>query len=58
MHYVKLNSVDDLKEVWLDPALPHFSMNFNESTLDIFMIHKSSMFFSNIDNIYILENSV
>jgi len=31
---------------------------FHESTLDIFMIHKSSMFFSNIDKVYILENSV
>jgi FkbM family methyltransferase len=31
---------------------------FHESTLDIFMIHKSSMFLTNISEVYILENSV
>ena len=31
---------------------------FHESTLDIFMINKSSIFFKNIGEIYVLENSV
>jgi len=31
---------------------------FHESTLDIFMINKSSMFLTNISEVYILENSV
>jgi len=34
MHYVKITSENDLKQIWLDPALPHFSMNFNETTLE------------------------
>ena len=44
MHYVKLNSVDDLKEVWLDPALPHFSMTFNEKTLEECQIINGSIY--------------
>jgi len=33
-HYVKLQSAEDLKLEWFDPAIPHMSARFNEQTLE------------------------
>ena len=43
-HYVKLQSVEDLKQEWFDPAVPHMSMMFNEKTLEECQIINGSIY--------------
>ena len=43
-HYVKLQSAEDLKQEWFDPAVPHMSMMFNEQTLEECQIINGSIY--------------
>jgi hypothetical protein len=43
-HYVKLQSAEDLKLEWFDPAIPHMSARFNEQTLEECQIINGSIY--------------
>jgi hypothetical protein len=43
-HYVKLQSAEDLKLEWFDPAIPHMSARFIEQTLEECQIINGSIY--------------
>lgn len=43
-HYVKINTEEDLRHGWFDPAIPHMMMAFNEQTLEECQIINGSIY--------------